>query len=221
MIPTIKVVLKGDKWASQSYIKFAQAQLAILEKQMSFQELNEGRRVVSPIEGVVVECLSRFNHKEIRIDVVSFTSIVPDESIGDTTRKCIKEKKKTCLCFPHFSMGRIISTYPAQLVDDSPVGERNTYNDFLFTGRFTYDVLVCNSDDYILFLGINDPNFGRYYEGQLVLVSIDKEMPLWDHPLDCDRGCLIDDPQFQYLCVSILVLSNMEEYQEEEEEKCI
>lgn len=36
---------------------------------MSFQKLNEGRRVVSPTEGVTVECLSSFGRYEVRINV--------------------------------------------------------------------------------------------------------------------------------------------------------
>jgi len=65
MIPTTKINLKGEN--SAQYIRFAQSQLAILERQMSFQNLNEGRRVVSPFPGVFVECLSRFGNKEVRI----------------------------------------------------------------------------------------------------------------------------------------------------------
>jgi len=78
LIPTTKVVLSGRRDAGQSYIKFATAQLAILERQMSFQNLNEGRRIVSPSEGVIVECISRFGRKEVRIDVTpAYVDIKP------------------------------------------------------------------------------------------------------------------------------------------------
>jgi hypothetical protein len=69
MIPMVKIKLSGNKGASQGLIKFATAQLSILERQMSYQKLNEGRRVVSPFKGVTVECISKFGRKEIRIHV--------------------------------------------------------------------------------------------------------------------------------------------------------
>lgn len=70
LIPNTKLVFNGDKGACQYHIKFATSQLAILERLMSFQKLNEGRRVVSPYKGVTVECLSKFGKKEVRITVV-------------------------------------------------------------------------------------------------------------------------------------------------------
>jgi hypothetical protein len=69
LIPKTKIKLTGKKGAAQGLIKFATAQLAILERQMSFQNLNEGRRVVSPFDGVTVECISKFGQKEIRVHV--------------------------------------------------------------------------------------------------------------------------------------------------------
>jgi len=68
-IPPTKIVFSGNRSACQEHIKFALNQLAILEKQMSFQSLNEGVRRISPYQGVYVECLSSFSKHEVRIQV--------------------------------------------------------------------------------------------------------------------------------------------------------
>ncbi len=73
LIPNIKTKLTGNKGAAQGFIKFATSQLAILERQMSFQNLNEGRRIVSPIKGVTIECISRFGKKEVKVHVDDIT----------------------------------------------------------------------------------------------------------------------------------------------------
>jgi hypothetical protein len=79
LIPPTKIILSGNKSAASGLIKFATAQLSILERLMSFQNLNEGRRVVSPFNGVTVECTNKFGRKEVRVHVaeVSITHIPP------------------------------------------------------------------------------------------------------------------------------------------------
>lgn len=75
-IPPIKVRFYGDVSAGQDHIKFAKNQLAILERQMSFQNIHQGRRVVSPYDGVLVECLSNFSQHEVRIFVAPPKQII-------------------------------------------------------------------------------------------------------------------------------------------------
>jgi hypothetical protein len=82
LIPQVKIKLGGNRGAGQSYIKFATAQLAILERQMSFQKLNEGSRVVSPIEGVTVWCWSKFGKKEVHIQVDPPSVLHPEITRG-------------------------------------------------------------------------------------------------------------------------------------------
>lgn len=72
LIPNIKFTPSGNKSAAQGFKKFAFTQLGILKRQMSYQNLNEGRRVVSPFLGVHVECLSKFGHDEVRVFVSTF-----------------------------------------------------------------------------------------------------------------------------------------------------
>jgi hypothetical protein len=96
LIPETKIVHSGNKAAAQGHIKFATAQLAILERLMSYQKLNEGRRVVSPYPGVTVECTSRFGHKEVHINVASPPSpplVAPVSIKPDLCQKVIEEYK--------------------------------------------------------------------------------------------------------------------------------
>ena len=90
LIPTTKFVFNGNKSAGQGFIKFANNQLSILKRQMSYQKLNEGRRVVSPFVGVNIECLSKFKHDEIRIFVSSF----PKQSYQDRVTAEIEKLKR-------------------------------------------------------------------------------------------------------------------------------
>lgn len=92
LIPTIKTTFNGDISACKEFIKPARAQLEILERQMAYQNLNEGRRVVSPFEGVTIECISRFGKPETIITVVQgeqHFEYIADEGIT----KVIKKKK--------------------------------------------------------------------------------------------------------------------------------
>jgi len=89
MIPVTKIVLKGEN--SAQYIRFAHNQLAILERQMSFQNLNEGRRVVSPFPGIFVECLSRFGQKEVRILTTTTKSYIDTGNIERQRINVIEE----------------------------------------------------------------------------------------------------------------------------------
>lgn len=81
LIPNIKFTPYGNKGAAQGFRKFAIAQLGILKRQMSFQNLNEGRRVISPFLGVNIECLSRFGHDEVRVFVSDFPQPVYQERV--------------------------------------------------------------------------------------------------------------------------------------------
>jgi hypothetical protein len=50
----------GNTHAAKQFKRFALSQLEILKKQMSFQGLKQGVRRVSPFEGVLIECVSKF-----------------------------------------------------------------------------------------------------------------------------------------------------------------
>jgi len=88
-IPPIKIVFSGDIPSCYAYKKFAANQLAILEKLMSFQGLNEGRRIISPYPGVEIECISRFGKKETRIhvDPITYKFVTEQQVIEEKEKK--------------------------------------------------------------------------------------------------------------------------------------
>ena len=120
--------------------------------------------------------------------------------IAPEGEKVIKEKEKDfyCLCLPHFVIAKVKAVYP-----ETPSEE------FLLDGQFTYDLDVCTESQYILFEGALDPNFGRYYVGQTVLVTIGESMDEWDFPLDCGRSCLMQSPRFDILAISPISINDM------------
>jgi hypothetical protein len=200
MIP-VKITVKGDTARGRELIGFAKAEMAKLERLMSFQGLKQGSRTVSPFPGVVVECWSRFSLQEIVVHVA------PGGEQGAES-VVVEEEKRECLCFPHFSFGVIAAVHPeiperesfdfaadyeAALVD---------YNEDLPAQLFQYDVEICYGPDYLKFEGAYDANFGRYNKGQYVLVTIGAEMEAWAVPLDCDRSCLVNSPRFDELIIS-------------------
>jgi hypothetical protein len=115
-LPPIKAVLKGDNAAY--FLRYAQNQLTILERQMSFQGLNEGRRVISPQDGVTVECLSKFGNKEIRIRVQNNTTTpskkytnLPAKPIKKTYRKTKKEIQCVLVAFTSCENSTIVQPF--------------------------------------------------------------------------------------------------------------
>ena len=106
------------------------------------------------------------------------------------------------MCLPHFSIGIITKVDPTEPTDE-----------FLREDRFKYDILICAKDSYLFFIGAYDANFGRYYKGQFVMVTIGAEMDEWDEPLDCNRPCLSYKPRFTTLMISpIHVPGEMQEW---------
>jgi hypothetical protein len=110
LIPPTKIVLRGNKGQSQQFIKFATTQLSILERQMAFQKLNEGRRVVSPFDGVTVECTNKFGRKEVSIYVAPFIppemrNVIPNVTpiLEDA------EESVSCLCGKFFAEGVVVA----------------------------------------------------------------------------------------------------------------
>jgi len=209
--PTI--IVTGDKDTGYKFKKFALNQLAILERLMSFQGLNEGFRTVKPCPGIVVECWSSFSIRVVKVHV-----------IGETQKQEGENKEKNgreCFCSHHFAMGevlKVIPEYPEKNIhpttglDFSESVEAfqariTAYQTFLNTERFQYDLAVCLGYGYITFLDAYDTNFGRYYKGQLVLVTLGDTLP--DGTTDCERTCLLDQDRFEYLAISPLHLSGL------------
>lgn len=86
MIPT-GVEFKGDVPAGQDWVGYAKSQLDILLRQMSLarpKPLNEGARVVSPLPGVTVTCISSFGSTQVIIDVAE----------GRRKPRIVREQKK-------------------------------------------------------------------------------------------------------------------------------
>jgi len=59
----------GNVHAAKQFKRFALSQLEILKKQMSFQGLKQGVRRVSPFEGVLIECVSKFGLHVVNVFV--------------------------------------------------------------------------------------------------------------------------------------------------------
>jgi hypothetical protein len=163
LIPPTKINLGGNKGASQQFIKFATAQLAILERQMSFQKLNEGRRVVSPFNGVMVECTSKFGRKEVNVYVAPFVPPVPAISDVERVPLVSEEIIKTPVCdlfeFPCFAVGMIEDILQTANEDD----DKNYYS-----------IAICNGKSYVTFdtaLHISTCSWEEYEIGQLVMVT--------------------------------------------------
>lgn len=223
MIPE-RIIVTGDIPRGRELIGLAKGQMGILARQMGFQHLTEGFRTVSPFPGVVIECW-RTNilndMRDIRIHVE------PKQKGGEEVTVKKTRERRECFCFPHISLARIIAVHP----DILPIPKQSDYasfeayteavaaqaasvieyNNFLPTCfSFTYDIEICAKTSYVLFNGAYDPNFGRYYAGQIVLVSvgysIEDEMDRWEsfpatYSYPCDRTCLISDPLFHNLII--------------------
>lgn len=84
---TTGVEFKGDIPAGQDWVGYAKSQLDILLRQMSLarpKPLNEGARVVSPLPGVTVTCISSFGSTQVVIDVAE----------GRRKPRIVREQKK-------------------------------------------------------------------------------------------------------------------------------
>ena len=220
MIP-VKVTVTGDISKGRMLVGFAKDQMRILERAMSFQALNEGERTVSPFPGMTVSCWSSFSLQEIRIHVDQ------PSGAGGVQLKNRKEERKECYCFPHISLARVLAVYPSilpepQSGDYGTTAEYNAavalyeqsveeYNIFLVSNKsFTYDLEICTKHSYVLFYGAHDANYGKYYIGQMVLVSVgyvlEGEEYRWEtfpayYSYPCDRNCLMADPWFPNLII--------------------
>jgi len=65
----------GNTHAAKQFKRFALSQLEILKKQMSFQGLKQGVRRVSPFEGVLIECVSKFGLHVVSVFVAPIVGI--------------------------------------------------------------------------------------------------------------------------------------------------
>lgn len=112
-IPPTKIVFSGNHSACNEHIKFALNQLAILERQMSFQNLNEGVRRISPYLGVFVECISSFSKHEVRIHVAPVRLPLPLMVPEKPVEKVKLVDELPCLNFPIIAAGKYIKDFAA------------------------------------------------------------------------------------------------------------
>lgn len=170
MIPTRYI---GNNHEAKRFVGFGKKLLNDLRTGLSFQSLPTGKSFHRLADGTTIECIVNYGLSEVRIVVPSGVS------------PPVIARQEVCPCFPHFTVGQITVVIP-----ETPTLE------WLQTGRFTYDLEVCDSQKYILLEGVKDMNFGRYYVGQLVMVTIFEDMDAWTYPYDCNRSCLMEVPQF-------------------------
>jgi len=180
----ITFIATGDIPVAKMLRKMGYNEMNILLRQRELGLKDEVRRV-TPWKGVNVTCIAGKQRNEVLIDVA-----LPKHKGGEPL--VIVSERKECTCFPHLSMGII-----------DKVNEEPGYHN-----RLTYDIEICAVDYYVQYNGAYDANFGAYYKGQRVLVTIGDEMDEWISPLDCDRNCLVDKPRFNVLMVSPIHLIN-------------
>lgn len=104
-------------------------------------------------------------------------------------QKVKKDPQVNCFCTPQFALGKITTV-------------QSYTEEELYTERMIYTLDVCIGELYIMLENVPDANFGKYFVGQYVLVSIGEEMDAWDIPLDCSKTCLMDNPRFEVFIVS-------------------
>lgn len=199
MIPT-KITGVGDLVVAREWVKFAKNRLAILKRQRSLGG-KQDYSTISPHPGIVVECFSGRRIEEIKITVI--------KAGGEAGQSLIEKKKIYCKCFPHFSFGVVRKVTPVDPVDPA----------FLPTGKFMYDLEVCAKDRFILYENAYDVNFGKYYVGQRVMVTIGGDMPDWPSPMDCERMCLVKNPRFEFLTISPVHFPGMSKWFPGDEDK--
>jgi len=198
MIP-VKIVVDGDLVRGKELIGFAKDQMRILQRQMSFQKLNEGNRQVQPFPGVLVECWSSYSLKEIYIYVEP-----PKPSGGEPIIP--PKEERYCPCFPHFTLGKIVTVIPE--LSDPLIAADIT---FLETERFMYDVEICDSHLYILFEGVYSTGWEMYNVNQMVVVGVANNQG--PGTFDCDRNCVLDAIPFEVFVVAPFYLnSGMDEW---------
>lgn len=182
------------------YIGEALGQLDILERQRSLG-LKDEFRTVRPFPWLVMEAYSdAFGHREVRVHVLHVA--------GDQEQAAKRQPEKECFCAPHFAMGVIESATPA-IPDSSGLA---AYKEALRTGQIVYDVWVCGGNEYVLYTGMKAHGWGRYYPGQMVIITIGSKMSTWGNPLDCNRKCLIDEPRFTNIAISGLHTDGMKRW---------
>jgi hypothetical protein len=77
-----RITLVGQKDKAAQLIGLARSQMAILDKQLSFQGLQTGKRVMSPFYGVTISCERNYAHTSYIIDVMpsaKLPKVVHDE----------------------------------------------------------------------------------------------------------------------------------------------
>ena len=145
----IGVSLVGDIPRCYQYIGLAKSQLDILERQLSFQEINVGARSVKPFSGVTIKAWTCFNYRKVSIYVD------PLEDVPEKPKD--KPKKRECFCNCSFSVGKVLSVSD-DTIDDAPL----------------YDVVACNGSgedsDYYIFTNTLATDFTKYLEGDTVIL---------------------------------------------------
>ena len=202
----IKYVFNIENSESKSVVGIANKGMMILENLMSFQGLEQYSIQFIPRPGTLIKCSKSFGLRTIQISV----------GVSGGGKKFITKQK--CLCFPHFSFGIVMAVYPSYPLENDYEGNPEGYASavaeyeawivgLVDRGRFTYDVMVCIGErSYILVEDVRAACWDIYHIGQFVLVSIGQGMPdESEYPeYDCDRDCLMQEPQFPILTISSL-----------------
>jgi hypothetical protein len=107
----------GNTHAAKQFKRFALSQLEILKKQMSFQGLKQGVRRVSPFEGVLIECVSKFGLHVVNVFVVPISYGVSDKGYELQKYEHLKKVDEKIVVVPFYCAGAITSSNYFQTFD--------------------------------------------------------------------------------------------------------
>lgn len=178
-IPT-RFICTGDIGRARALIGEGRALLYKLIHSLSYNKLPTASPPATELgQGITIRCVVNYGISEVYINV-------------PLVQAPLAQARFVCSCLPHFALGVI-----AEVHSPEP-----------YFGRYSYDITICNALESEYIEGVYDANLGKYYKGQYVLVTMAQGMSEWASPLDCQRGCLMDEPRFNYLMVSPLYFSD-------------
>lgn len=194
--PGVRIILHGDKEACRDKIAAA------------FSLFNS---IGANVFGGIDVWRAERNFHEWRVDFLranenAFINIYIAK-IAEKSKKREKGRRE-CFCSAHFSFGVILArkvVSHTEYTDTEQPADKQ-----LYWGRCAYIVAICTGTSYKVVEDVYDSNYGFYFVGQYVLVSIFREMSTWENPLDCGRTCLMQEPAFTMLSISPVILRDFE-----------
>jgi len=115
-VPT-RLKFHGNTHAAKQFKRFALSQLEILKKQMSFQGLKQGVRRVSPFEGVLIECVSKFGLHVVNVFVAPISYGVSNKGYELQKYEYLNKVDEKIVVVPFYCAGVITGSSYFQTFD--------------------------------------------------------------------------------------------------------